>query len=379
MQVCLTAVLIILSYGIKGLILYFPKNSCHILSDVPFLCLIFHGRVVIIYLVKLMNLSEMQVCLFDGFLKWQICCFLGLPRGLNSISFRKSTVLVWVLCSSEVRIVFYGFLKMDLVCTVQGISHLWMHPSLVEGYFHFRFLQVFCWWNFTRVPEIYERETWQIWNLSYAPKIFQSVIWREDWMKKAIVHNVYNFVPLFWPIKIIIFNSIWLSVKTVHVLKAVGWGDNTFFMLWAGETIEDVDYALAASFGFVIDSSECKLTVVFLWRWRGLMCIHRMKIVHRDLKSANCLVNKHWVVKICDFGLSRIMTESPVNDSSSAGTPEWMAPELIRNEPFTEKCDIFSLGVIMWELCTLSRPWEGVPPERVFVSLVCLVQVKLDF
>ncbi|KAA8526288.1 hypothetical protein F0562_008509 [Nyssa sinensis] len=102
---------------------------------------------------------------------------------------------------------------------------------------------------------------------------------------------------------------------------------------------------------------------------RGLMCIHRMKIVHRDLKSANCLVNKHWTVKICDFGLSRIMSDSPMRDSSSAGTPEWMAPELIRNEPFTEKCDIFSLGVIMWELCTLSRPWDGVPPERVVYAV----------
>ncbi|XP_062007775.1 serine/threonine-protein kinase EDR1-like isoform X5 [Rosa rugosa] len=102
---------------------------------------------------------------------------------------------------------------------------------------------------------------------------------------------------------------------------------------------------------------------------RGLMCIHRMKIVHRDLKSANCLVNKHWAVKICDFGLSRMMTEANMKDSSSAGTPEWMAPELIRNEPFTEKCDIFSFGVIMWELCTLNRPWEGVPPERVVYAV----------
>ncbi|XP_057461656.1 serine/threonine-protein kinase EDR1-like isoform X2 [Actinidia eriantha] len=102
---------------------------------------------------------------------------------------------------------------------------------------------------------------------------------------------------------------------------------------------------------------------------RGLMCIHRMKIVHRDLKSANCLVNKHWMVKICDFGLSRMMIDSPMRDSSSAGTPEWMAPELIRNEPFTEKCDIFSLGIIMWELCTLNRPWEGVPPERVVYAV----------
>lgn len=102
---------------------------------------------------------------------------------------------------------------------------------------------------------------------------------------------------------------------------------------------------------------------------RGLMCIHRMKIVHRDIKSANCLVNKHWTVKICDFGLSRVMTDTPLRDSSSAGTPEWMAPELIRNEPFTEKCDIFSFGMIMWELCTLNRPWEGVPPERVVYAV----------
>lgn len=101
------------------------------------------------------------------------------------------------------------------------------------------------------------------------------------------------------------------------------------------------------------------------------MCIHRMNIVHRDLKSANCLVNRHWTVKICDFGLSRIMTDSTVKDSSSAGTPEWMAPELIRNEPFTDKCDIFSLGVIMWEFCTLNRPWEGVTPDKVNIAAYC--------
>ncbi|CAN4105596.1 unnamed protein product [Withania somnifera] len=102
---------------------------------------------------------------------------------------------------------------------------------------------------------------------------------------------------------------------------------------------------------------------------RGLMCIHRMKIVHRDLKSGNCLINKHYKVKICDFGLSRSLTPIPVQDTSSAGTPEWMAPELIRNEPFTEKCDIFSLGVIIWELYTLKRPWEGVPPIQVVYAV----------
>lgn len=102
------------------------------------------------------------------------------------------------------------------------------------------------------------------------------------------------------------------------------------------------------------------------------MCIHRMKVAHRDLKSANCLVSRYWTVKICDFGLSRVLTTTPMRDSSSAGTPEWMAPELIRNEPFTEKCDIFSLGVIIWELYTLNRPWKGVPSAQVSVLYILI-------
>ncbi|KAL2610013.1 hypothetical protein R1flu_028586 [Riccia fluitans] len=97
---------------------------------------------------------------------------------------------------------------------------------------------------------------------------------------------------------------------------------------------------------------------------RGLMSMQRMNIVHRDLKSANCLVDKHFTVKICDFGLSRFLN-GQVEDITAAGTPEWMAPELLRNEPVTDKCDVFSLGVIMWELCTLKRPWKGNSPMQV--------------
>eukprot|EP00252_Welwitschia_mirabilis_P027989 TRINITY_DN9886_c0_g1_i1.p1 TRINITY_DN9886_c0_g1~~TRINITY_DN9886_c0_g1_i1.p1 ORF type:complete len:856 (-),score=182.72 TRINITY_DN9886_c0_g1_i1:397-2964(-) len=102
---------------------------------------------------------------------------------------------------------------------------------------------------------------------------------------------------------------------------------------------------------------------------RGMMSIQRMNIVHRDLKSANCLVDKHWTVKICDFGLSRVMTDLPIRDPVAAGTPEWMAPELLRNEPFTDKCDVFSLGVIIWELCTLQCPWKVVKPMQVVYAV----------
>ncbi|XP_073393320.1 probable serine/threonine-protein kinase SIS8 isoform X2 [Physcomitrium patens] len=110
---------------------------------------------------------------------------------------------------------------------------------------------------------------------------------------------------------------------------------------------------------------------------RGMMSVQRMKIVHRDLKSANCLVDKHWSVKICDFGLSRILSGSTYCDDTAVGTPEWTAPELLRNGPVTDKCDVFSLGVIMWELSTLRRPWEGIKPLEV-VNAVAHNQARLE-
>ncbi|KAK3132035.1 hypothetical protein QOZ80_6AG0514890 [Eleusine coracana subsp. coracana] len=84
---------------------------------------------------------------------------------------------------------------------------------------------------------------------------------------------------------------------------------------------------------------------------RGMNYLHNCTplIVHRDLKSPNLLVDKNWVVKVCDFGLSRIKHSTFLSSRSTAGTAEWMAPEVLRNEPSDEKCDVFSYGA-MWIL-----------------------------
>ncbi|XP_054821533.1 probable serine/threonine-protein kinase SIS8 isoform X2 [Prosopis cineraria] len=100
---------------------------------------------------------------------------------------------------------------------------------------------------------------------------------------------------------------------------------------------------------------------------RGMNYLHNCSpvIVHRDLKSPNLLVDKNWVVKVCDFGLSRMKHSTFLSSRSTAGTAEWMAPEILRNEPSNEKCDVFSFGVILWELSTMQQPWGGMNPMQV--------------
>lgn len=100
---------------------------------------------------------------------------------------------------------------------------------------------------------------------------------------------------------------------------------------------------------------------------RGMNYLHNCNpvIVHRDLKSPNLLVDRNWVVKVCDFGLSRMKHSTYLSSRSTAGTAEWMAPEVLRNEPSDEKCDVYSFGVILWELSTLQQPWGGMNPMQV--------------
>ncbi|KVI07889.1 Protein kinase, catalytic domain-containing protein [Cynara cardunculus var. scolymus] len=100
---------------------------------------------------------------------------------------------------------------------------------------------------------------------------------------------------------------------------------------------------------------------------RGMNYLHNCTpvIVHRDLKSPNLLVDKNWIVKVCDFGLSRMKNSTFLSSRSTAGTAEWMAPEVLRNEPSDEKCDVYSYGVVLWELCTMQQPWGGMNAMQV--------------
>ncbi|CAL8339040.1 unnamed protein product [Lota lota] len=96
----------------------------------------------------------------------------------------------------------------------------------------------------------------------------------------------------------------------------------------------------------------------------GMNYLHLHKIIHRDLKSPNMLITYDDAVKISDFGTSKELFDKSTK-MSFAGTVAWMAPEVIRNEPVSEKVDIWSFGVVLWEMLTGEVPYKDVDSSAI--------------
>lgn len=94
---------------------------------------------------------------------------------------------------------------------------------------------------------------------------------------------------------------------------------------------------------------------------RGMAYLHSGKppVLHRDLKSANLLLDESYTTKVCDFGLSRLKAQTR-SMTGNCGTVQWMAPEVLANRSYDEKADVYSFGIIVWELLTRECPYEGM-------------------
>ncbi|KAI3698628.1 hypothetical protein L2E82_42322 [Cichorium intybus] len=104
----------------------------------------------------------------------------------------------------------------------------------------------------------------------------------------------------------------------------------------------------------------------------GLVYLHEEGVIHRDIKGANILTTKEGVVKLVDFGVAMKLTEADVNMHFVAGTPYWMAPEVIEMTGVCATSDIWSVG------CTVIELFTGVPPYYDLQPMPALFRIIQD-
>jgi serine/threonine protein kinase len=132
--------------------------------------------------------------------------------------------------------------------------------------------------------------------------------------------------------------------------------DNNFFIY--------LEYASGGSIKYIIDKygplNENLIKIFLKGILEGLDYLHSNKILHRDLKSANILIDAKGNVKLSDFGCSGQFSESANSEEffdSLKGTLPWMAPEVVLQQKYGKKADVWSLGCTLLEMVTGHCPW----------------------
>ncbi|NXI48635.1 IGF1R factor, partial [Rynchops niger] len=100
----------------------------------------------------------------------------------------------------------------------------------------------------------------------------------------------------------------------------------------------------------------------------GMAYLNANKFVHRDLAARNCMVSEDFTVKIGDFGMTRDIYETDYYRKGGKGLlpVRWMSPEALKDGIFNTQSDVWSFGVVLWEIATLAeQPYQGMSNEQV--------------
>ncbi|THG14375.1 hypothetical protein TEA_027791 [Camellia sinensis var. sinensis] len=103
---------------------------------------------------------------------------------------------------------------------------------------------------------------------------------------------------------------------------------------------------------------------------RGLSYLHSEKIVHRDVKAENMLLDTHRNLKIADFGVARVEAQNPQDMTGETGTLGYMAPEVLDGKPYNRKCDVYSFGICLWEIYCCDLPYTNLSFVEVSSAVV---------
>ncbi|XP_073054409.1 serine/threonine-protein kinase 54-like [Primulina eburnea] len=103
---------------------------------------------------------------------------------------------------------------------------------------------------------------------------------------------------------------------------------------------------------------------------RGLSYLHSKKIVHRDVKAENMLLDSQRTLKIADFGVARVEAQNPKDMTGETGTLGYMAPEVLDGKPYNRKCDVYSFGICLWEIYCCDLPYPDLSFAEVSSAVV---------
>ncbi len=135
---------------------------------------------------------------------------------------------------------------------------------------------------------------------------------------------------------------------------------------YEGQTLKDKIYGGAKP--IALEFSE--LLEISIQIASGLACAHEAGIIHRDIKSANICLTKHGEAKILDFGLAKLKGQTRLTQTKLVmGTVTHMSPEQVRGEEVDSRSDIWSLGVVMYEMATGQAPFQGEYDQAIIYSL----------
>jgi eukaryotic-like serine/threonine-protein kinase len=151
--------------------------------------------------------------------------------------------------------------------------------------------------------------------------------------------------------------SIAIQVDHPHVVRTLEYGNTT-----AGEHYLIMEFVEGFSFQYLIESKQGKTVQKVEWLAQaaeGIAAIHAAGFIHHDINPRNFLLNRDQKLKVIDFGLAVPNTAAFRGPGNRTGCLQYMAPELIRRESIDERIDIFSFGVVAYELLTDRLPYPA--------------------